>query len=125
MAIVCFLIAAIYGLHAYIDYETSEYAVTNRRILMKTGWIRRSTLELFLTKIEALHIDQSVLVRPFDPYDRLSKKIYFNPEIQRICNDIFPIFVEIRKKDIFASASMASYLFEQFTNYWNSLLHIL
>jgi len=73
-----------------------------------------------------LLIGQSVLVQPFNLYDRSSKRIHFNPEIQTICNDIFPIFAEIRKKntpaDIYASACMASYLFEQFTNYWNWLL---
>src|SRR5437867_122421 len=72
-------------------------------------------------------IDLSYFVCPVDPYDRSSKKINFNPQIQTICNDIFPIFAEIRKKntkkDIYASAAMASHLFEQFTIYWERLLN--
>ncbi len=48
---------------AYIAYATSEYGVTNKRVLMKTGWIQRYSLELFLNKIEAIKIDQSILGR--------------------------------------------------------------
>jgi hypothetical protein len=69
-----------------------------------------------------LLIGQSILVSPFNPFYRLSKRIHFNPEIEEICNDIFPIFPEIRKKDAYASASMASYMFEQFYRFWNGLL---
>lgn len=95
-------------------YEVNQNGVTyNRQILWK-GQDIRIVLPLLM--------DQSILVSPFNSFDRLSKRIHFNPEIQTICNDIFPIFVEIRKKDIYASASMASYLFEQFTNYWSRLL---
>lgn len=63
VSLVFFLIAVIYGIGAFIRYSTSEYAVTNKRILMKTGWISRNVLELFLTKIEALHVQQTILGR--------------------------------------------------------------
>ena len=48
---------------AYIAYATSEYGVTNKRVLMKIGLIQRYSLELFLNKIEAIKIDQSILGR--------------------------------------------------------------
>jgi Predicted membrane protein len=43
----------------------SIYAVTNKRVVLKTGIIGRSVVELVLTKCEGLHIEQSVLGRIF------------------------------------------------------------
>mgnify|MGYP003575375673 CR=1 FL=1 len=48
---------------AYISYTSSEFAVTNKRVIIKTGWIQRNTLETLLGKIEAISVDQSVLGR--------------------------------------------------------------
>lgn len=48
---------------ALIRYLTSEYGITNKRVLIKTGWIRRNSLELFLDKVEAIYVDQSILGR--------------------------------------------------------------
>lgn len=45
---------------------TSEFAVTNRRVMMKSGFVSRKTLEMLLTKIEAVSVDQSVLGRVLD-----------------------------------------------------------
>jgi Predicted membrane protein len=43
----------------------SIYAVTNKRVILKTGIIGRSVVELVLAKCEGLHIEQSVLGRIF------------------------------------------------------------
>ena len=51
---------------AYIRFKTTEFAVTDRRIIAKTGLISRSTVELFLDKVEALQVDQSVMGRLLD-----------------------------------------------------------
>jgi uncharacterized membrane protein YdbT with pleckstrin-like domain len=51
---------------AWIRYTTTEFAVTDKRIIAKTGLISRSTVELFLDKVEALHVDQSVPGRLLD-----------------------------------------------------------
>jgi uncharacterized membrane protein YdbT with pleckstrin-like domain len=45
---------------------TSEFAVTNKRVLIKTGWIRRYSLETLLTKIESIRVEQSVLGHMLD-----------------------------------------------------------
>ena len=37
------------GLHAVIERRTSEFAVTNKRVLIKTGLIRRHSLETLRT----------------------------------------------------------------------------
>lgn len=39
----------------------SSYAVTNKRVILKTGVISRRAVDLVLAKCEGLHIKQSVL----------------------------------------------------------------
>jgi uncharacterized membrane protein YdbT with pleckstrin-like domain len=51
---------------AWILYQYSEYAVTNKRILLKTGWIQRRSIEIFLDKVEAIEVDQSIAGRVFN-----------------------------------------------------------
>jgi hypothetical protein len=41
------------GLIAVIERRTSEFAVTNKRVLIKTGLIRHHSLETLLSKIAA------------------------------------------------------------------------
>jgi uncharacterized membrane protein YdbT with pleckstrin-like domain len=47
----------------YIQYITSEFGVTNRRVIIKRGLIRRKSLEVLLNMIEGIQVDQSVLGR--------------------------------------------------------------
>ncbi|WP_447983970.1 PH domain-containing protein [Nitrospira sp. Nam74] len=51
------------GILPMIDYWTSEFAVTDKRVIMKIGWISRRVLELNLHKIESVNVDQSLLGR--------------------------------------------------------------
>jgi uncharacterized membrane protein YdbT with pleckstrin-like domain len=66
------LLLAAYGfgivflLWAYIRYKTTEFAVTDKRIIAKTGLVSRNTVEMFLDKVESLHVEQSVLGRVLD-----------------------------------------------------------
>ncbi|WP_373707936.1 PH domain-containing protein [Kaistella sp.] len=46
-----------------LDRWTDEFAITNKRVIVKTGLIRRRTVELNLTKIESVNVNQSVLGR--------------------------------------------------------------
>ena len=50
----------------FIYYVSSEYAITNQRVLMKVGIIRRRSLEIFLAKIEGIYVDQSIFGRMFN-----------------------------------------------------------
>lgn len=49
-----------------VEKMTSEFAITNRRIIIKVGFISRRTLEINLPKIESINIDQSLLGRMLD-----------------------------------------------------------
>ena len=51
---------------AYIRYKTTELAITSKRVIVKTGFISRSTMEINLNKVESLQVDQTVMGRMFD-----------------------------------------------------------
>ena len=46
-----------------IDKYSDEFAITNRRVIIKTGLISRKTFEMNLSKIESVAVDQSILGR--------------------------------------------------------------
>lgn len=61
-----FFIAGVFSaIGQVIAYKTSEFAVTNRRVIMKQGFIRRKTMELMLAKVDSLSIDQGIFGRLF------------------------------------------------------------
>lgn len=45
---------------------TVEVAVTDHRIIYKRGFIRRHTFEMNMSKVESVHVNQSVFGRIFD-----------------------------------------------------------
>src|SRR5207244_10666632 len=44
----------------YVRWQTSEFAVTDRRVLVKVGLLSVHTLELLLPKVEAIGVDQTI-----------------------------------------------------------------
>jgi uncharacterized membrane protein YdbT with pleckstrin-like domain len=46
-----------------IQYKTSEFCVTNKRVIIKIGFISRKTIEMNLDKVEGVSYDQSILGR--------------------------------------------------------------
>jgi uncharacterized membrane protein YdbT with pleckstrin-like domain len=52
-------------LAAFIKRQSSDFAVTNKRVMMKVGVFRTRSIELLLSKIEAISVDQSVMGRIF------------------------------------------------------------
>lgn len=57
------LYSVLLGLQAFIVSFTTEFAITNRRIIAKTGFIRRHTLEMLITKVESVSVNQNILGR--------------------------------------------------------------
>jgi membrane protein YdbS with pleckstrin-like domain len=45
---------------------TTEVAVTNRRVISKTGFIKRRTVEMHMDKVESVDVDQTILGRLFN-----------------------------------------------------------
>jgi hypothetical protein len=53
-------------LSAAITVRTSELVITDRRVLIKVGFIQRHTFEMFISKIESVAVFQSMLGRLFN-----------------------------------------------------------
>lgn len=59
-------VGLIFLVMAYIRYRTTELAITTRRVIVKLGFIRRSTIEININKVESIQVDQEVLGRMFN-----------------------------------------------------------
>ncbi len=62
-AIVVGVIGLFLMLPPWIRSSSSEFAITNKRVLIKVGLIRRHSLELLLQKIEGIGVDQGIIGR--------------------------------------------------------------
>ncbi|MDR2365894.1 MAG: PH domain-containing protein [Zoogloeaceae bacterium] len=51
---------------AIINVLTTKLAVTNKKIIGKAGFIRRASVDLPLTKLESIQLDQGVIGRIFN-----------------------------------------------------------
>ena len=83
----------------WFDRWFSEFVITNRRIIVKTGFISRKTLEMNLSKIESVNVDQSILGRIFnygsitiigtggtkETFHNIAKPIEFRKAFQELC----------------------------------------
>ena len=69
---VLLLAAAAFGVSAlilvvppFLERLGTEIAITDRRIIYKTGLVERHTVEISMDKVESVDVDQSVLGRIF------------------------------------------------------------
>lgn len=90
------LLALLLGFAAYLRYRTSEFAVTDRRVIFKQGVLRRSSIELLLSKVEGVQVDQGLVGRLLDygsivvtgtggskdPFKRIAKPMTFRRHVQ-------------------------------------------
>jgi uncharacterized membrane protein YdbT with pleckstrin-like domain len=56
----------ILWLVAYVRIKSTELAVTSKRVIVKHGFIQRSTIEINLNKVESIQVTQSLLGRMFN-----------------------------------------------------------
>lgn len=59
------VVALLVLLPAFIKRQSSDFAVTNKRVMMKSGVMTTRSVELLLNKIEAIAVDQSLVGRMF------------------------------------------------------------
>jgi uncharacterized membrane protein YdbT with pleckstrin-like domain len=59
-ALVLGVIAALLFLGSWMRSASSEFAVTDKRVIIKVGWLRRRTLETMLAKVEGVGVDQTL-----------------------------------------------------------------
>jgi uncharacterized membrane protein YdbT with pleckstrin-like domain len=79
-----------------ISYISSEFAVTNKRVLSKTGFIQRESDETLLSKVEAVSVDQGIIGRMLgfgtvritgsggteDSFPRIAQPLEFRRQVQ-------------------------------------------
>lgn len=59
-------IGLLLWISAAITYYTTELAITNKRVIAKFGLIRRNTVEMNISKVESIQVDQGILGRIFN-----------------------------------------------------------
>ena len=64
-AIISALLALSSALRAFIRRSSTELAVTDQRVIYKTGLLARHTLEMNRGKVESVAVDQTLLGRLF------------------------------------------------------------
>jgi len=96
IGIAVLVISALPLLAAALTWHSAEFAVTNKRVILKTGFIESKTAEMFLNKIESVGVDQSIIGRILDhgtivirgtggslePFHRVSAPLRFRRQIQ-------------------------------------------
>lgn len=60
------MLGAALALGNALQRQTSEFAVTNRRVLIKTGLVSRKSLDINLAKVESIQVEQGLLARLLD-----------------------------------------------------------
>ena len=81
---------------AWFRQWTSKFAVTNRRVIVKVGFISRRTIEINLSKVESVEVNQDVFARLFnygtilvigtggikEPFDLINDPLAFRRAVQ-------------------------------------------
>ena len=61
--VACVVVAAIFFGIGYVRRSATEMAVTNKRVIVKSGLANRRTIELLLSRIESIAIEEPALGR--------------------------------------------------------------
>jgi len=89
-------VAAGLALARWAVWVTSEFAITNRRVLIKVGIVSRHSVELLLTKVEGVGVDQALVGRLLgygtivvtgtggtrEAFERIAHPLRFRTEVQ-------------------------------------------
>ena len=95
-AVVCAVAAAVAVMTGILRRSSVEIAVTNHRVLIKTGVLSRNTTELLLSKVESIGVEQSlagrmagfgrVVIRgtggTHEVFDRIAQPLEFRRQVQ-------------------------------------------
>ena len=58
-----FFLSLVYFFVAFIVRKTSQFVVTNKRVVLKKGLIARTTTEMVLSKVESVDVKQGIVGR--------------------------------------------------------------
>ncbi len=99
--VIFFSLKSIFTLtiYAWLKRWLSEFVITNRRIVIKEGFIARRTFEMNLSKIETVNVDQTVMGRVLnfgsitiigtggtkETFHNIAKPMAFRKAFQELC----------------------------------------
>jgi membrane protein YdbS with pleckstrin-like domain len=63
--LILLLVAAVFAIWIYGEYVSSNFVVTTHRVLIRVGLFRRRSLEIFLSNVESIGVEQSFFERMF------------------------------------------------------------
>jgi uncharacterized membrane protein YdbT with pleckstrin-like domain len=89
-------VAVVTFVAAWLRSSTSEFAVTDKRVIIKVGALRRRTVETMLAKVEGIGVDQTMSGRLFgfgtivvtgtggtkEEFDRIADPLEFRRQVQ-------------------------------------------
>ena len=58
-----FWVAVLLAITARLDYSTAHLFITNKRVVLKAGYMRKISKEMLLDKVQGIDIDQSIMGR--------------------------------------------------------------
>jgi uncharacterized membrane protein YdbT with pleckstrin-like domain len=81
---------------AYLKYRSSEFGITNKRVLVKVGILGRRSIEILLSKVEGISVNQGILGKSLDygtivvsgtggtkePFKNITKPFEFRKQVQ-------------------------------------------
>ena len=96
VAIIFLILSILTGISSLINYLTSEFYITDKRVIVKVGFIKRSSIEILLRKIEGIQVQQGIMGRVFgfgsivitgtggtkDPFHKISDPLKFRIKAQ-------------------------------------------
>lgn len=65
-SLIALLLCCVSLVFAAIKFFFTEYGITNKRIIVKVGFIEQQAFEIFLTRLEGVYTTQSILGRMFN-----------------------------------------------------------
>lgn len=94
--LVCLGLALVAALSAFVKRRSSEFAVTNKRVVVKLGWLSRRSSEILLRQVEGITVNQGLIGRILDygtivvegtgsdrtPYSGISEPMRFRLAVQ-------------------------------------------
>ena len=92
--IVCGVVAILMGM---VRRNATEMALTDRRVVIKTGLVGRKTIEMLLNKVESIEVSETVLGRMLgygtivvigtggtpEPFDQVAHPLEFRSRVQQ------------------------------------------
>jgi uncharacterized membrane protein YdbT with pleckstrin-like domain len=99
-AIICGALLILFGnlllAAAIVKRNATEMAVTNKRVIIKVGYLTKRTIELFLSKVESVEVEQSLWGRMLgfgsialrgtggtnEPFEHVANPLEFRRQVQ-------------------------------------------